>query len=52
MIYKFIKFAITNQQKIEHNDKKIINSFIIDIFISIAICAFGAKSLRKILFRT
>jgi hypothetical protein len=52
VVKKFIFWSITNQNKLEFNDNKIVKSLFINFMGMAVFSAFGAKALRKLFFRT
>lgn len=48
----FLLWSLQNQSKLTLNDKLVVNSVIMNGAIIGVVCAFGAKSLRKLMFRT
>jgi len=51
-VYNFLTWAIRNQTKLEYNDYKIAQSTVMNSLIIAVVCAFAAKSFRKLMFRT
>lgn len=51
-VYKFLWWAMQNKSKLDINDNKIAQSTVMNSLILITVCAFGAKSFRKLMFRT
>lgn len=51
-VYNFLSWALRNQTKLEYNDYKIAQSTVMNSLIIAVVCAFGAKSFRKLMFRT
>ena len=52
LLRKFIFWSLTNQGVLESNDKKIVNSLVMNCLVVLGLTVFGAKAFRKILFRT